>query len=421
MTPAEVGTRLLLALAVVLVATRLVGWVARRVGQPQVMGEIVAGIILGPSLLGLLWPDVEAYLFPDPVVDGLRAIAQVGLILFMFLVGVGLDVGHLRGQGHRAVVISHTSIIAPLVLGAALAVWLHPRLGGEVPLTSFALFLGVAMAITAFPVLVRILQESGLHRTRIGALTLTCAAVDDVTAWCLLAVVVALVGSSGALDVAVTIGASALFVAVVLWGVRPLLERRKDLGVPMAVAFAFVCAWITEVIGIHAIFGAFLAGVVMPRSVVTRGALTTQLETAATVVLLPVFFAVVGLSTQLGLLDDLYLWGIAALVLATAVAGKLGGASLAARSLGESWRDAGTIGVLMNTRGLTELVILTVGLELGVISDTMFTIMVIMALVTTLMAAPALRLLGVAAPGSADDAPARPTAGPARRGGDADG
>lgn len=410
MSPGEVGTRLLLALAVVLVATRAVGWLARRVGQPRVMGEIIAGVLLGPSLLGLVLPDVEAYLFPGPVVDGLRAIAQVGLILFMFLVGVGLDVGHLRGQGHRAVVISHTSILAPLVLGAGLAWWLHPRLGAGAPLESFALFIGVAMAITAFPVLVRILQESGLHRTRIGALTMTCAAVDDVTAWCLLAVVVALVGSDGPLDVAVTIGAAAAFTAAMWWGVRPFLERRRDLGVPAAVAMAFACAWATEMIGIHAIFGAFLAGAIMPRSVLTRAALTDQLETAATVVLLPVFFAVVGLSTQLGLLDDAYLWGIAALVLAVAVAGKLGGASLAARALGESWRDAGTIGVLMNTRGLTELVILTVGLQLAVITDTVFTIMVLMALATTLMAAPSLRLLGAHHAAIGDEVPFTGTA-----------
>jgi Kef-type K+ transport system membrane component KefB len=406
MTSAEVGMRLLLALAVLLLCARGAGWVAQRCGQPRVMGEIIAGILLGPSLLGLVAPDLQEYLFPTEVVSGLRAIAQVGLVLFMFLVGVGLDPAHLRGQGHRSVVISHASIIAPCLLGAALALWLHPRFAEGEDVVGFALFLGVAMSITAFPVLVRILQESGMDRTRVGALTLTCAAVDDVTAWCLLAVVVALVGAGGPWDVALTIGASVVFVVFLMWVVRPFLERRGELPLALAAAFAFGCAAATEAIGIHAIFGAVLAGAVMPRSVVTRATFTAQLESVTTAILLPVFFVVVGLSTQLGLLDDAYLWGVTLLVIAVAVTGKLGGASLAARWVGESWRDATTIGVLMNTRGLTELVILTVGLELGVIGDTLFTVMVIMALVTTLMAAPLLRLLGVRRRGSvgADDA-----------------
>lgn len=398
--------RLLVALAAVLLVARGAGWVALRCGQPRVMGEIIAGILLGPSLLGLLAPDLQAYLFPDEVVAGLRAISMIGLVLFMFLVGVGLDPVHLRGQAHRSVVISHVSIIAPCLLGGALALWLHPRFSPDDDVVGFALFLGVAMSITAFPVLVRILQESGLDKTRIGALTLTCAAVDDVTAWCLLAVVVALVGAEGPAGVILTIGASLLFVVFLAFLVRPFLERRGDLPLPLAAAFAFGCAAATEAIGIHAIFGAFLAGAVMPRSIVTRAAVTAQLESVTTAILLPVFFVVVGLSTQLGLLDEASLWGVAALVVGVAVVGKLGGASLAARAVGESWRDAATIGVLMNTRGLTELVILTVGLELGVIGDTLFTIMVIMALATTLMAAPLLHALGVrrrSTPGLAPD------------------
>ena len=395
MTSSEVGTRLLLALAVVLVATRCVGWLARRWGQPRVMGEIIAGILLGPSVLGLVAPGVVDHLFPAEVVAGLSAIAQVGLVLFMFLVGVGLDLDHLGGQGHRAVVISHTSIIVPFALGILLAFWLHPRVGGDASPASFALFMGVAMSITAFPVLVRILQDAGLDRTRIGALVLASAAIDDVTAWCLLAVVVALVGAGGPVDVVITVVASVLFVGVIIGILRPFLARRGTISVPVAVTLAIVCAWITEIIGIHAIFGAFLAGVAMPRSEGNREALSSQLETAATVVLLPVFFAVVGLSTQLGLLDSPRLWALAALVLVVAVAGKLGGASLAARATGDPWRDSFAIGVLMNTRGLTELVVLTIGLELGVITETVFTMMVIMALTTTLMAGPLLRAAGV--------------------------
>lgn len=395
MSPGDVGVRLLLAVALIIAASTAVGSALVRIGQPRVMGEIIAGILLGPSLLGQVWPEAEQYLFPPDVIGGLRAIAQIGLVLFMFLVGLGLDMEHLRGQGHRAVVISHASIVAPFALGALLAVWLHPRLGGDSDLLGFVLFIGAAMSITAFPVLVRILQDTGLDSTRIGAMALTCAAVDDVTAWCVLAVVVAIVQSSGPGDVVLTVLSAVVFTSVMLVLIRPLLKRVDRIPLPVAVAFALLCAWGTEIIGIHAIFGAFLAGTVLPRTPSIRDAFTSQLETAIKVVLLPVFFAVVGLSTQFGLLDSWSLWAVALAVVAVAVAGKVGGSSLAARSLGESWTDALTLGVLMNTRGLTELVILAVGLELGVINDTAFTVMVLMALVTTLMAAPLLRLLGV--------------------------
>ena len=405
MTSAAANARLLLSIAVVIAAARGVGWMVSRVGQPRVLGEIAAGIVLGPSLLGLVWPAATAYLFPEEVLAGVRAVAQVGLVLFMFLVGLDLDPSHLRGQGRRALVISHTSIVLPFVLGAGAAWWLHPSFGGDSPALAFSLFMGIAMSITAFPVLARILQESGLDRTRIGALTLTCAAIDDVTAWCGLAAVIAVAESTGWVDAVVTLAATVGFVAAMLAGVRPVLARLGGVSVPTAVAFALICAWTTEVIGIHAIFGAFLAGfVVRPAAPEDRGAAVTRLkvllEPVATTVLLPVFFAVVGLSTRFGVLDSVERWLVLGLVIAVAIAGKLGGSAVAARVLGETWRDSLTVGVLMNTRGLTELVILTVGLDLGVIDETMFTIMVMMALVTTFMAGPVLRLLSVGGVGA---------------------
>ena len=393
MTAAEVNVRVLLAVAVIIAVSRAMGWAISKLGQPRVHGEILAGIVLGPSVVGVLWGPAVDFVFPSEVIGALRILAQIGLVLFMFLIGLELDLGALRGQGHKAVLISHASIILPMALGALLAVWLHPRLGGDVDRLGFTLFLGTAMAITAFPVLARVLQETGLYHSRIGVLTITCAAVDDVTAWCVLAVVVATVTSTSFGGTMLTIALALLFIVVMVRVVKPLLARSPELPVWLALTLALGCAWTTEEIGIHAIFGGFMAGAVMPRRPEVRSEIRDKLETATLTLLLPVFFVVVGLATRIDLLDTGYLWAIALLVIATAIAGKLGGSLLAARITGETWRDATTIGVLMNTRGLTELVILSVGLELGVINGTVFTIMVLMALVTTLMATPVLALV----------------------------
>jgi Kef-type K+ transport system membrane component KefB len=391
--PAEVNVRILLAVAIVILASRLFGWAISKVGQPRVHGEILAGIALGPSALGLVWQDGVGYVFPPEIVAALRILAQLGLVMFMFLIGLELDLSMLRGHGHKAVLISHASIVVPMALGALLAVWLYPRLGDGVDQLGFTLFLGAAMAITAFPVLARVLQETGLHRTRIGVLTITCAAVDDLTAWCVLAGVVAVVQSTGPADAVRIIALSLAFVVVMLAVVRPLLRRAPTVPVWAALALALAAAWTTEEIGIHAIFGAFMAGVVMPRDRGIVHEVRDKLQAATLTLLLPVFFVVVGIATRIDLLDSAYLWAVTALVVATAIAGKWGGSMVAARLTGESWRDAAAIGVLMNTRGLTELVILSVGLELEVITPTLFTIMVLMALVTTLMATPMLALV----------------------------
>jgi K+:H+ antiporter len=393
MTPAEIKVHTLLALGVIIVSTRAAGWLISRIGQPRVHGQILAGILLGPSLLGVLWPEALAYLFPLEAIGALGILAQIGVVLFMFLIGLELDLESFRRHGRKAMVISYASIIIPIALGALLALWLYPRLGEGASRLGFTLFLGAAMAVTAFPVLARVLQETGLTNTKLGVLVITCAAVDDVAAWCVLAFVVALVEGTGFSDVAWTIFLSVVFLLILVQGVRPLLRRLPAVPLWACIALAMLGAWLTERIGIHAIFGAFMAGAVIPRRAEIQGPIKTTLEPATLTLLLPVFFAVVGLSTRIDLLDDPYLWAITAAVILTAIAGKWGGSMLAARATGEPWRDAAAIGVLMNTRGLTELVILTVGLELGIISPTLFTIMVIMALVTTLMATPILGLI----------------------------
>ena len=396
---------LLVQIAAVVVAARGVGFLFRRIGQPQVVGEMVAGILLGPSFLGWIAPAASARLFPAESLGFLSSISQVGLLVFMFLVGLELNPRLLRGRGHTAVVTSHASIVVPFVLGALLSLWLYPRLSDRsVGFTGFALFMGAAMSVTAFPVLARILAERGLTRTRVGAVTLACAAVDDVTAWCILAVVVAIVGArGGGLPVWATAAGAAAFVAVMVLVARrglALLERRyaRDgrvtqdvLGAILLAALASALA--TEALGIHALFGAFMAGAVMPKGEAFVHALTEKLEDVTVVLLLPLFFAFTGLRTRIGLVEGAEMWGWCALVVGVAVAGKFGGSAVAARLTGMRWREAAAIGTLMNTRGLMELVILNIGLDIGVISPAVFAMMVLMALATTFMTSPLLELV----------------------------
>ena len=325
--------------------------------------------------------------------------------MFMFLVGLELNPRLLRGRGYTALVTSHASITIPFFLGSLLALHLYPRLSDrDVGFTGFALFMGAAMSVTAFPVLARILTERALMRTRVGAVALACAAVDDVTAWCILAGVVALVRAGHtAMPWWATVLGSAAFVAAMIFAARPLLarlERRYErdgrvtqdmLGLVFLVTLA--SAWTTEALGIHALFGAFLAGAVMPKGEGFVHALTGKLEDVTVVLLLPLFFAFTGLRTRIGLVEGAEMWGFCALIILVAVAGKLGGGAMAARMTGMSWREAGAIGTLMNTRGLMELVILNIGLDIGVISPAVFAMMVLMALATTFMTSPLLELV----------------------------
>ncbi|MFN8498206.1 MAG: cation:proton antiporter [Anaerolineae bacterium] len=393
-------TLLLLQIVVILVAARLVGGLFKRMGQPQVIGEMVAGILLGPSLLGWLAPNVFAALFPPASLGYLSALSQIGLILFMFLVGLELDPQRLRERARAAVVISQVSIIAPFVLGALLALYLYPHLAApDVQFSHFAVFMGVAMSITAFPVLARILTDRHLLRTPLGMLAITCAAVDDVTAWCLLAAVVLLVHAmDGTASLWLILGGSAVYIVAMLFAVRPALRRltpiyQRDGTVSrgllaLILVLVLASAWATESLGIHALFGAFLIGAIMPKEHSFVVTLSDKLEALTVVLLLPLFFALTGLRTSVGLLSGWELWLDTLLIIAVAVIGKLGGAMLAGRATGLSWHDAGVLGILMNTRGLVELIVLTVGLEIGVIGPTLFTMMVIMALTTTLMTTP---------------------------------
>ena len=397
----DILLHVLLALMVVLIAARLLGLLFRWMNQPPVMGEILAGIMLGPSLLGVVSPAAYSFLLPATVAPYLQVIAQVGVILYMFLVGLELDTVHLRRSPHTALAISHASIAVPFLLGSALALVLYPRLASaDVPFTAFALFLGVSMSVTAFPVLARILTDRGMQTSPLGVMALTCAAVDDVTAWCLLALVVS-VAQAGAQDPVLTAALTALFILVIFVVMRPLIVRavkrvdallgRTSADV-MAVVFVLLLgsALATESIGIHALFGAFLLGVVIPHDSRLARDLTDRLSDFIVVLLLPAFFAFSGMRTQIQLVSGLESWILCGLIIAVACLGKYGGSTVAARLTGLSWRQSSALGILMNTRGLVELVVLNIGLDLGVISPALFAMLVIMALVTTFATSPIL-------------------------------
>jgi Kef-type K+ transport system membrane component KefB len=392
--------RLILQLIVVVVVARAFGSVARWLGQPPVIGEIAAGIALGPSLLGLASPAASAMLFPPASLGMLHLLSQVGVILFMFVVGLDLDWTTVRSKAHAAVAVSHVSILLPFLLGVLVAL---PLYGDHAPagisFQAFALFMGIAMSITAFPVLARILEERGLSKTQIGSTALTCAAVDDVTAWTLLAFVVAVVTAGGALAVlGATLAAATCFLLLMIFVVRrllaPLLTPAPDRDVfskervALVIGVLFGSALLTEIIGVHALFGAFIAGAIMPADAQSRRGMRERLESFSSVFLLPLFFAFTGLRTQIGLLDSSAAWLTCLALILLATVGKFGGTALTARALGFDWRSASLLGALMNTRGLMELIALNVGYDLGVISAEMFTSLVIMALVTTSFTGP---------------------------------
>ena len=394
--------QILLQLIVILIVVQLFGYLCRRLGQQWVIGEILAGLALGPSLLGAFLPGVKNALFPASALPTLQTLGDIGLVLYMFSLGARLDTHLMLRQSRNAIAVSLSGIIFPLMLGAGLAFALYPYPGFAGPnasLPSFMLTVGTAMAITAFPVLARLLAERNMLGTRIGMLALTCAAVGDVVAWCLLALVVAVVHARGLTSAGLTVGLTALFFVVMLVMVRPLLlvvDRRlksKQLLVVFSIILLLCSAYVTNAIGIHPVFGAFLMGVILPR----RPAFIEQvrsLDRMNNLLFLPLFFVSSGLHTQIGLINSPTLWAICLLVLVLACAGKFLGGTFSTRLVGESWKESITLGVLMNTRGLVELIVLNIGLDLGVLSPTLFAMLVIMAVLTTMMASPLLPLLG---------------------------
>jgi Kef-type K+ transport system membrane component KefB len=391
--------RVLFALAAVIVAGQLIGRLFAIVGQPPVIGEVLAGILLGPSLLG---PRISAFVLPPEIAPYLQVIAQLGVILYMFLVGLDLNAGLIKGRAHSLVATSHASILLPFLLGSVLALALYPRLSSrDVPFTSFVLFLAVAMSITAFPVLARILTDRGMSRTELGVIALSCAATDDVTAWCLLAFVVGIAKAQAGTWISVVAGAL-IYLALMLLVVRPLaarlVQRYPSAPVPRRAAVLIFVALLasaltTDLIGIHAVFGAFVLGAVIPHDSAVARTFSRQLEQIVTVLLLPAFFAFTGMRTRIDLVSGWQAWVLCGLIILVATVGKFGGTCLAARFTGLTWRDAAALGALMNTRGLMELVVLNIGLDLKVISPALFAMMVLMALVTTMTTGPALHFL----------------------------
>lgn len=396
---------LVLQIAVVLAVCRVVGELFRKIHQPRVVGEMFAGIMLGPSLLGWIAPHSSAYLFPASSLGFLNALSQVGVVVFMFLVGLGINPRELKKQGHAAVLTSHVSITAPFVLAAFLALYLYPRLSDDsVAFTNFALFMGAAMSITAFPVLARILAERNMLGSRLGTVAIACAAVDDVTGWCILAYIVVLIRSAhSSTSIWTTIGGIVVFGLIMIYGVRRLLrgyERvYKEKGelsenlMALMLLLVLVSALCTEYLGIHLLFGAFLMGAIMPKQRHFVRYVLDRFETITVTLLLPLFFAFTGLRTNIGLVKGPEMWMYCGLIILVATVGKLGGSTLASWLTGIPLREAAGLGTLMNTRGLMELVILNIGLDIGVISPALFSMMVIMALVTTFMTTPVLALI----------------------------
>jgi Kef-type K+ transport system membrane component KefB len=402
----DVLPHILLALVVIILGARIVGAAFAWLGQPPVIGEVLAGVLLGPSFLGAIAPTIAEQLLSREVVSHLNVLAQLGVILYLFVVGLELDTVRLGHQGLEVVVISTAGIVVPFLIGSSLALALYPRLAtADVPFSVFALFLGVALSITAFPVLARILTDLELSGTRLGNQALACAALGDIAGWCLLALAVGV--AQARIDGAVrTLLGTVVFFVLMVFAVRPLLlhwlrrqEGRLTQGVAAVLLMGVLAsAWATEMIGIHALFGAFLLGALIPHDSPAARQMEYRLRDAVTVMLLPAYFAFTGLRTRIGLVTGAEQWLLCGLILVVATLGKLGGTLIAARLTINGWRDAVASGVLMNTRVLMELVVLNIGLDLGVISPTLFAMMVLMAVVTTMMTAPMLRLLGMPHP-----------------------
>lgn len=407
---------LLLQVLTILIAARIVGFIFNKIGQPTVIGEIVAGIILGPSLLGMYFPEYLEFLFPLDSMKPLQLISQIGLILFMFVIGMELDLSVLRNKAYDALIISHASIIIPFALGMGLAYFIYEEYAPDnIGFISFALFIGIAMSITAFPVLARIVKERKLTKTKVGTIVITCAAADDVTAWFALAVVIAIVKAGSVASALYTIAMSLGYLLFMIKVVRPILLKytpsdKKTFSKSLISIYFIVLvvsASATEIIGIHALFGAFIAGLIIPENLNLRNSFVDKVEDVATILLLPLFFVCTGLRTQISLISGVHLWLLTGAIIMVAIAGKFLGSAITARYIGQSWKNSLMIGTLMNARGLVELVVLNIGYDLGVLSPLVFSMLVIMALFTTFMTGPTLDLINYFIPGRIPFKPVR--------------
>lgn len=395
--------KVLLALTVIMITARVVGALFKRVNQPAVIGEVVGGILLGPSLLGRISPELMAWLLPADAAPFLNVIAQLGVILYMFLVGLELDLGVMTTRVSTTTVISLSSIVVPFALGSVLAAVLAPTFAPPgVAFASFLLFFGISMSITAFPVLARILGDRGLQRTEMGTLALTCAAINDAIAWCLLAFVVGVMQDTTS-DAILTVALTFVYIALMLTVGRTIVAgavarldasaRIGERSLALVLVAVLLSAVATEFIGIHAIFGAFLLGAVTPHHSRVALHVTDRLADIVRVMFLPAFFAYTGLRTEIGLVQTLEDWLLCGFIVVVATAGKFGGTAIAAKAMGLTWRNSAALGSLMNTRGLVELIVLNIGLELGVLTPRLFAMLVIMAVVTTMMTSPTLMAL----------------------------
>lgn len=395
---------LLLQILTIIFTARTFGFLFNKIGQPTVIGEILAGIFLGPSLLGMWVPEFSSFMFPKESLGNLQLLSQIGLVLFMFVIGMELDFKILKTKTTDALVISHIGIIIPYTMGFGLSFFIYEEFAPPtVDFTSFALFMGIAMSIAAFPVMARIIQERNLTKTKLGTLAITCAASDDITAWCILAVVIAIVKAGTVTGALFTIGLSVIYLIIMIKLVQPFLKKfgevysnKESLSLNIVATIfgiLLISSLITEVLGIHPLFGAFLAGAIMPPSINFRRLIIEKIESVSLGLFLPLFFVFTGLRTQIGLLNSEHLWYTCAVVIGIAILGKFGGSMLAAKLVGNNWKTSLSIGAFMNTRGLMELVVLNIGYDLGILSPEIFAIMVLMALFTTFMTGPSLDMI----------------------------
>ncbi|MFN8207960.1 MAG: cation:proton antiporter [Bacteroidales bacterium] len=395
---------LILQIISIMLTARVLGGLMSVIGQPTVIGEILAGIVLGPSILGFWFPGITHFLFPLDSLQNLQFLGQIGLILFMFIIGMELDLGVIRNKASVSMMIGYGSILIPFAFGVGLAYYMYSEFAPDnVAFLPFTLFMGISLSITAFPVLARIVQERGLTRTPIGTLVITSAAANDILAWCILAMVIAVVKAGSIAGAGFTLIFSVVYVLFMIFVVKPLLQRltnryftHETISKPIVAIFFMLLmgsAYLTEVIGIHALFGAFMAGVIIPSNSQFRLVLARKIEDVSLVLLLPLFFVLTGLRTEIGVLNSAHQWEVFAMVIAVAVLGKFAGSAFTARFVGQSWKNSLMIGALMNTRGLMELIVLNIGYDLGILSTEVFSMLVLMALVTTIMTGPLLDLI----------------------------